>query len=105
MIDQSHNVTDPIESLLSSAETIAGAFAKAVLVDRDALHAAQDSNDVMMAFQALRAAYRTDVSPIVAMARFEAGGAIMPISVYRDSEWRDRKAQERRPVGLGAGIV
>jgi len=39
------------------------------------------------------------------MARFEAGGAIMPISVYRDSEWRDRKAQERRPVGLGAGIV
>jgi len=105
MIDQSHNVTDPIESLLSSAETIAGAFAKAVLVDREALHGAQDSNDVMMAFQALRAAYRTDVSPIVAMARFEAGGAIMPISVYRDSEWRDRKAPERRPVGLGAGIV
>ncbi len=63
LIDQSHNVTDPIESMLASAEAIAGAFAKALLVDRAALHEAQESNDVMMAFQALRQAYRTDVSP------------------------------------------
>src|SRR5437868_491230 len=33
MIDQSHNVTDPIESMISSAEAIGAAFAKAVLVD------------------------------------------------------------------------
>ncbi len=105
MIDQSHNVTDPIESMLSSAEAIAGAFAKAALVDRSALHAAQESNDVMMAFQALRSAYRTDVTPIVAMARLEGGGAIEPLALYRDSGWRARKAQERRAVGPGAGIV
>jgi L-rhamnose isomerase/sugar isomerase len=105
MIDQSHNVTDPIESMLSSAEAIAGAYAKALLVDREALHAAQESNDVMMAFQALRAAYRTDVTPILALARAEAGGAIDVLAAYRDSGWRDRKAQERKPVGLGAGIV
>ena len=54
MIDQSHNVTDPIESMLSSAEAITASFAKALLVDRAALHAAQDANDTMMAFQALR---------------------------------------------------
>jgi L-rhamnose isomerase len=54
MIDQSHNVTDPIESMLSSAEAIAGCFARALLVDRAALHAAQEANDTMMAFQALR---------------------------------------------------
>lgn len=105
MIDQSHNVTDPIESMLSSAEAIAGAYAKAVLVDRDALHAAQQANDTMMAFQALRRAYRTDVTPILAMARMEAGGAIDTLGAYRDSGWRDRKVQERKPVGLGAGIV
>jgi L-rhamnose isomerase/sugar isomerase len=35
----------------------------------------------------------------------EAGGAIDVLAAYRASEWRDRKAQERRPVGLGAGIV
>ncbi len=105
MIDQSHNVTDPIESMLSSAEAIATAYAKAVLVDRDALHAAQATNDVMMAFQTLRQAYKVDVSPILAMARFDAGGAIDALAAYRDSGWRERKAQERKPVGLGAGIV
>lgn len=105
MIDQSHNVTDPIESMLSSAEAIAGCFAKAALVDREALHAAQDANDTMMAFQALRRAYTVDVSPILAKARVEAGGAVDVLAAYRASQWRDRKAQERRPVGLGAGIV
>lgn len=105
MIDQSHNVTDPIESMLSSAEAIAQCFAKALLVDRDALHAAQASNDTMMAFQALRRAYNTDVAPILAMARFEAGGAIDVLTTYRNSQWRARKAQERKLVGLGAGIV
>jgi L-rhamnose isomerase/sugar isomerase len=105
MIDQSHNVTDPIESMLSSAEAIAAAYAKALLVDRAALREAQASNDVMMAFQALRKAYRSDVTPILAMARAQAGGAIDVLTAYRDSGWRDRKIQERKPVGLGAGIV
>lgn len=105
MIDQSHNITDPIESMLSSAEAILGAYAKAVIVDREALRAAQEANDVMMGFQALRRAYRVDVSPILAMARVEVGGAIDVLDLYRASGWRERKAQERKPVGLGAGIV
>ena len=37
--------------------------------------------------------------------RMEAGGAIDTIAAYRTSGWRERKAQERQPVGLGAGIV
>ena len=82
MIDQSHNVTDPIESMLSSAEAIAAAYAKALIVDRGTLHDAQESNDVMMAFHALRAGCRTDVSPILARARSAAGGAIDPIATY-----------------------
>ena len=105
MIDQSHNVTDPIESLLQSAEAITQCYAKALLVDRDALREAQDRADATMAFQALRRAYTVDVTPIVAQARFENGGAIDPLSAYRASGWRERKAQERRPVGPGAGIV
>ncbi|MBB3957576.1 L-rhamnose catabolism isomerase [Novosphingobium sediminicola] len=105
MIDQSHNVTDPIESMLSSAEAIAACFAKASLVDRAALHGAQEANDTMMAFQALRRAYNVDVAPILAMARVEAGGAIDVLAAYRASGYRARKAQERKAVGLGAGIV
>ncbi|GGC01153.1 putative sugar isomerase R00627 [Novosphingobium endophyticum] len=105
MIDQSHNVTDPIESMISSAETIGACFAKALLVDREALHLAQEANDTMMAFQALRRAYNVDVGPILAKARLEAGGAIDALRAYRESKWRERKAQERKPAGLGAGIV
>jgi L-rhamnose isomerase/sugar isomerase len=105
MIDQSHNVTDPIESLLSSAEAIVAAFAKAVAVDREALQKAQAANDAMAAFQTLRRAYRTDVTPILAMARMEAGGAVDPLALYREVGWRERKAQERAPAAAGAGIV
>lgn len=105
MIDQSHNVTDPIESMMSSADTITSCYAKALLVDRDALHAAQHGNDTMMAFQALRRAYNVDVAPILAMARVESAGAIDVLAAYRTSGYRARKAQERKPVGLGAGIV
>ena len=105
MMDQSHNVTDPIESMIASAEAIGGAYARALLIDREMLHAAQDANDVMMAFQALRRAYNVDVGPILAMARAENDGAIDPIGAYRASGWRSRKAQTRRAVGSGAGIV
>lgn len=105
MIDQSHNVTDPIESLLSSAEAITCSFAQALLVDREALHLAQEQNDAMMAFQTLRRAYKTDVSPILAQVRLEKGGAIDAIAAYRASGYRSRKSQERSRVGVGAGIV
>jgi L-rhamnose isomerase / sugar isomerase len=105
MIDQSHNVTDPIESMLSSAEAIAGAYAKALVVDRGALRDAQESNDVMMAFQALRQAYRTDVTPIVARARAAAGGAIDVLAAYRASGWRQEMAGQRKAMAPGTGIV
>jgi hypothetical protein len=65
----------------------------------------QAGNDTMMAFQALRRAYNIDVGPILAKARADAGGAIDVLATYRESRWRERKAQERNPVGLGAGIV
>lgn len=105
MIDQSHNVTDPIESMMSSADAILTAYTKAILVDRNVLRETQEANDTMMAFQALRSAYKADVSPILAKVRAEKGGAIDPISVYRASRYRTAKAQARTPVGLGSGIV
>jgi L-rhamnose isomerase / sugar isomerase len=105
MIDQSHNVTDPIESLLSSAEAIMGAFARSEIVDRGALERHRRDNDVMGAFRTLRRAYSVDVGPILALVRIEAGGAADPIAAYRESGWRARKAQERHAAKSGAGIV
>jgi L-rhamnose isomerase/sugar isomerase len=50
MIDQSHNVTDPIESLMSSAAHLGGSYARACLVDRAALAASQADNDALLAY-------------------------------------------------------
>ena len=106
MLDQSHNVTDPIESLVASAIELSRAYVQAHLVDRDALGACQESNDPLMALQTLKAAFTTDVTPILAMARKRAGGAIDPIAAYRSSGYR-RSAAERRPLEArsSAGIV
>jgi L-rhamnose isomerase / sugar isomerase len=105
MIDQSHNVTDPAESLLSSAEAISVAFVKALLVDRAVLSDYQRANDVLMAFRTLRDAYSLDARPIVAMARYEAGGAIDPIAAFRESGWRRAMAAIRKAGSRTAGIV
>jgi L-rhamnose isomerase / sugar isomerase len=106
MIDQSHNVTDPIESLMASAVEIQRAFVQATLVDRKALAAAQEASDVMLGHRIVKQAFITDVSPILAEARRRKGGAIDPISLYRASGYRAQKAQERPPVeGTSAGIV
>ena len=106
MIDQSHNVTDPIESLMSSATEILRCYVQASLVDRKALAALQDENDVMGAHRALKAAYITDVSPILAEARLRKGGALAPIETYRASGYRKAKTTERPAVaGSSSGIV
>jgi L-rhamnose isomerase/sugar isomerase len=106
MLDQSHNVTDPIESLMTSAVEVVRAFVQAHLVDREALNEAQDRNDAIVALQTLKQAFTTDVAPILAMARHRAGGAIDPVAAYRASGYRAKKAAERpAQVGRGAGIV
>jgi L-rhamnose isomerase / sugar isomerase len=106
MLDQSHNVTDPIESLMQSAIELQRAHAQALIVDRSALAAAQAANDALGAHLELKRAFTTDVTPILAMARLRAGGAIAPIESYRASGYRKQKARERPPVaGTSAGII
>jgi len=106
MLDQSHNVTDPIESLMTSAGELGRAFVQAHLVDRARLAEEQEGNDALGALQSLKEAFHTDVEPILAMARHRAGGAIDPVGVYRASGYRQRAAQARpASARLGAGIV
>jgi L-rhamnose isomerase/sugar isomerase len=106
MIDQSHNVTDPIESLMSSATEILRSYVQASLVNRTTLAEAQDANDVMGAHRQLKQAFITDVSPILAEARMRKGGALDPIALYRASGYRKAKTSERPAVlGSSSGIV
>ena len=106
MIDQSHNVTDPIESLIASSIELARAYVQAHLVDRDALEACQESNDPLMALQTLKQAFTTDVTPILATARRRAGGAIDPIAAFRSSGYRHQTAALRpSETRSSAGII
>jgi L-rhamnose isomerase/sugar isomerase len=105
MIDQSHNVTDPIESLMTSAMEIERAYVQAALVDRAALEGYQEANDALMANQTLRSAFRTDVEPILAMARLEKGAAIDPVAEFRASGYRAKVAAERPAVAGGSGGI
>ncbi|MFL4468459.1 L-rhamnose catabolism isomerase [Tateyamaria armeniaca] len=106
MLDQSHNVTDPIESLMVSAMEVQRAYAQALLVDRAALEGYQDSNDALMATTTLKDGFRTNVEPILAMARLEKGGAIDPVAAYRASRYRAQVSEDRPAVsGAGGGIV
>lgn len=106
MIDQSHNVTDPIESLMQSAGEILRAYVQASLVERAALAAAQEESDVLLGHLLIKQAFTTDVSPILAEARRRKGGAIDPIRTYRASAYRAHKAKERPASGTAsAGIV
>ncbi|AFV00459.1 L-rhamnose catabolism isomerase [Simiduia agarivorans] len=106
MLDQSHNVTDPIESLMNSAEEVQRSYVKALLVDREALYAAQADNDALQASRLLKAAFNTDVGPILAMARSRQNGAIDPVQTYRAANYRAAIAADRPSSGVsGSGIV
>ncbi|MDZ4695440.1 MAG: L-rhamnose catabolism isomerase [Deltaproteobacteria bacterium] len=106
MLDQSHNVTDPIESLVVSANEVVRAYVQAHLVDRVALKEAQERCDALAALTTLKKAFTTDVGPILATARARVGGAIDPIATYRASGYRKHKAEERPASGnSGSGIV
>jgi len=106
MLDQSHNVTDPIESLIASSIEVTRAYVQAALVDRDRLAEAQAGNDAINAHLTLKEAFTTDVSPILAIARERNGGAIDPIGTYRASGYRSQMAKERPArAGVSAGII
>ncbi len=104
MIDESHNLKDPIEDLIQATDQIQVALAQALLVKRGELHEAQEANDPARATEVLQRAYRTDVRPIVAEARRQGGASLAPISTYRALGYRDVVAGERGAGGGATGL-
>ena len=104
MIDASHNVKDPLEDLLQSVEAIMNAYAQALLVDKIALVAAQQANDVTKAQEVLQQAYRTDTRAIVAEARLRSGGALKPLELYRTLAVRQQLIKERGAQTVATGL-
>jgi L-rhamnose isomerase/sugar isomerase len=104
MIDASHNTKDPLEDLLQSTDNILTAYAKALLVDRPALEAAQLANDAALGEDILRDAFLTDVRPLVAEAYRQSGGALRPVAAYRQAEQRARLVQQRGRQAIATGL-
>ncbi len=104
MIDASHNFKDPLEDLLQSIEAIQIAYAQALVVNTHALQIAQQNNDVITAQEILQNAYRTDVRPLVAEARLQAGGALAPLTLFREKKVRENLIKARGEKNIATGL-
>jgi L-rhamnose isomerase/sugar isomerase len=99
MLDQCHNIEDKVPAEIRSVMNVQEATAKALLVDREALKAAQREGDVMAANGALVDAFSTDVRPLLAELREEMGIDPDPIAAYS----RCGHAEQARSERAGGG--
>jgi L-rhamnose isomerase/sugar isomerase len=102
MLDQSHNVEGSLEGIIQSLMNTQTAHAKALLVDRPALRAAQEAGDVILANRTLMQGYEIDVQPLLKRVRVEMGRQPDPIVAFRESGYLQKIAEERVGEGLGA---
>jgi L-rhamnose isomerase / sugar isomerase len=105
MLDQCHNIEPKIQAVIRSVMNVQEATAKALLIDRDALRAAQRNGDVLGANGVFMDAYNTDVRPLLRELREDMGLDPDPIAAYRASGYLERVRRERvggRPAGWGA---
>ncbi|CAL9644845.1 L-rhamnose isomerase [Streptomyces sp. NPDC057838] len=105
MLDQCHNIEAKIPAIIRSVMNVQEATAKALLVDGDALAAAQRAGDVLEANAVLMDAYNTDVRPLLREVREEMGLDPEPLAAYRRSGWAEKIVAERvggQQAGWGA---
>jgi L-rhamnose isomerase/sugar isomerase len=95
MLDQCHNIEPKIEGQIRSVMNVQEATAKALLVDRTALAAAQHAGDVLGANGVLMDAYNTDVRPLLAELREDQGLGPNPLVSFQRSGYAARVAAER----------
>ena len=105
MLDQCHNLEEKIPGEIRSATNVQEATAKALLVDREALKAAQLAGDVLAANDIFIDAFNTDVRPMLAELRESQGLAPDPMRAFLDSGYLERVRSERvggNAAGWGA---
>jgi L-rhamnose isomerase / sugar isomerase len=95
MIDQSHNIKGKIEATLQTVGMAQELYAKAALVDRSQLRAAQQATDVIEAERCLQNAFATDVRPYAREWRRSKGLPADPLDAFRGSGYMERITAER----------
>lgn len=104
MIDQCHNIEGKVAPMIVSVTNCQEAYAKALLVPRAALHAAQAAGEVLEAHMLLTDAYRTDVRPLLAQVREELGVPADPLMAYRASGYEAKIRAERGTKSSSGGF-
>ena len=102
MLDQCHNIEPKIAAQIRSVMNAQEATAKALLVDADALGAAQQAGDVLGANAVFMDAYNTDVRPLLADLRASRGLDPDPVAAYHRSGYYEQVCAERKD-GAAAG--
>ncbi len=102
MLDQCHNIEPKIPAMIRSVMNLQETFAKALLVDREALLAAQAAGDVLEANRLLADAFATDVRPLLAELRVARGLPADPYRAYLESGEAEVRAAARAG-GTAAG--
>ncbi|GAB2845465.1 L-rhamnose isomerase [Microbacterium insulae] len=95
MLDQCHNIEDKIPGQIRSVLNVQEMTARALLVDRDALAAAQAANDVLGAQAVFMDAFYTDVRPALAAWREDRGLPADPMAAYAASGYQEQIAADR----------
>lgn len=103
MLDQSHTMKNKVAEMIQSVVALQTAYAKALLIDFDALTKAQGENDVVAAEEIIKAAFATDVTPLLWRVRCEKGlpAPDDPLRGFRASGYAEAKAKERGIGGSG----
>ena len=102
MLDQCHNIEQKIPGQIRSVLNVQEMLARALLVDREALAAAQRSGDVLAANAVFMDAFYTDVRPALADWRDERGLPRDPIAAYLASGYQ-QEIESSRVGGVQAG--
>ena len=102
MLDQCHNVEKKIPGQIRSVLNVQEMTARALLVDEEALRAAQVSGDVLAANAVLMDAFYTDVRPGLAEWRESRGLPADPMAAFAASGYQE-KIEADRVGGVQAG--
>lgn len=103
MIDQSHNLKGKMEAMVQSVVTAQELFARAALVDQEALARLQDECRLVEAEELFRNAFWTDVRPVVGAWREARGLPTDPLRKLRTSGYVQRISEERAPRNRSSG--
>ncbi|WP_434810986.1 L-rhamnose isomerase [Microbacterium sp. bgisy189] len=95
MLDQCHNIEAKIPGQIRSVLNVQEMTARALLVDRDALAAAQSANDVLGAQAVFMDAFYTDVRPALAEWRASRGLPEDPMAAYAASGHQQQLEADR----------